>query len=263
VSSAFGGASALGACPGIGADHTTAVRKEDRGTWLLSLRRESEQQEDALSSIFDQRWGEIEDTHRAFVERFLSMLPPGGRVLDAACGTGKYFGVVLDSGLSLVGVDHSAGHLARARAKFPQVPTEKRDLQELPYEDRFDGVMCVDAMEMVPPEDWPIVLERFRRALRPGGLLYLTVERVPEGQVRELNEEARRLSLPVVEGEVMWKEDGDDLYHHYPAMEQVRTWLADVGFAIQEDAEGPWHEEGYAYHHMLARLVARLTSHGG
>jgi ubiquinone/menaquinone biosynthesis C-methylase UbiE len=29
--------------------------------------------------------------HHSFVERFLSRLPPDGRVLDAACGTGTYF----------------------------------------------------------------------------------------------------------------------------------------------------------------------------
>jgi hypothetical protein len=39
-------------------------------------------------------------------------------------------------------------------------------------------------------------------------------------------------------------------------MEQVRSWLAAAGFTIQEDAEGPWHEEGYAYHHVLARVKA-------
>jgi SAM-dependent methyltransferase len=227
----------------------------DRAAWLRNLRRVNEQQEDALSSVFDEQWGVIGDTHRAFVERFLSMLPPDGRVLDAACGTGKYFGVVLESGRSLVGVDHSGGHLAVARSKFPQVPTERHDLQDLPYRDEFDGVMCVDAMEFVPPEDWPDVLARFRRALRPGGWLYLTVELAREARVREANEEARRSGLPVVEGEVMWHEP-DAYYHHYPSVERVRAWLADVGFSIEGDAEGPWHEEGYAYHHVLARLKA-------
>jgi hypothetical protein len=34
------------------------------------------------------------------------------------------------------------------------------------------------------------------------------------------------------------------------------AWVADAGFAIEEEAEGPWHEEGYAYHHVLARAAA-------
>lgn len=213
----------------------------------------NEQEEDALAPVFDEQWGQIEDTHRAFVERFLSMLPTDGRVLDAACGPGKYFQMVLASGRSLLGVDHSGAYLASARAKFPDVPTAKHDLQDLPYRDEFEGVMCVDAMEMIPPEDWPVVLDRFRRALRPAGWLYLTVERLHEEEVRALNEDARRSGLPVVDGEVLWDGYG---YHHYPTMERVRAWLAEAGFAIEEEAEGPWHEEGYAYHHVLARVEA-------
>lgn len=60
----------------------------DRATWIRELRRLDEEQEDALADFDVARWGEIEDTHRAFVERFLSMLPPRAGVLDAACGSG-------------------------------------------------------------------------------------------------------------------------------------------------------------------------------
>jgi SAM-dependent methyltransferase len=150
-----------------------------RRDWLRDLRRVNERQEDALAGDFDAHWGEIEPMHHDLVGRFLSRLPPDGRVLDAACGTGKYFPMVLASARGLLGVDHAGALLANAAVKFPQVPTAKHDLQELPYRDEFDGVMCVDAMEFVPPEDWPPVLESFRRALRPRGWLYLTVELAP------------------------------------------------------------------------------------
>jgi hypothetical protein len=76
--------------------------------------------------------------------------------------------------------------------------------------------------------------------------VYLTVERAPGDRVRTGNQAARWVGLPVVNGEVLWGE-ADGYYHYYPAMPQVRTWLAAAGFAIQEEAEGPWHEEGYAY----------------
>lgn len=222
----------------------------DRAAWILNLRRLNEREEDALAPVFDERWGEIEPTHRAFVERFLSMVPPNGSVLDAACGTGKYFAMVLVSGRSVLGVDHAGAYLAVAEAKFPQVPTEKHDLQDLPHREEFDGVMCIDAMEMIPPEDWPIVLRSFHRALRPGGWLYLTVELHPEDEVRALSDEARLRGFPVVEGEVLWEESG---YHYYPTMEQVRGWFDDAGFVIEDEAEGPWHGKRYAYHHVLSR----------
>jgi hypothetical protein len=107
-------------------------------------------------------------------------------------------------------------------------------------------------MEFVPPEDWPVVLERFRRALRPGGRLYLTVEIVGAEEVRASTQAARAEGLPVVEAEAIWH-DPDPYYHHYPELERVRAWLAEAGFRIDDEIEGPW-TEGYAYHHVLAHL---------
>jgi hypothetical protein len=113
--------------------------------------------------------------------------------------------------------------------------------------------MCVDAMEFVPPEDWPVVLDRFHRALRPDGWLYLTVELVPEAAVRAGHEAARALGLPVIEdGEAIWEEP-DWYYHFYPSMDRVRAWLGDIGFTIVDELEGPWVDGEYAYHHVLAR----------
>ena len=165
------------------------------------------------------------------------MLPLRATVLDAACGTGTYFPLVLASGRSVFGVDHSGACLATSAAKFADVPTAKCDLQDLPYVEEFDGVMCVDAMEFVPPEDWPAIMGRFRRALRRRGVLYLTIELAPADQVLALNEQARRSGVPVVDGEVFWDEP-DGYYHHHPTMQRVRTWITDAGFAIQEEEEG-------------------------
>jgi cyclopropane fatty-acyl-phospholipid synthase-like methyltransferase len=102
-----------------------------------------------------------------------------------------------------LGWTHAGAYLANAAAKSPGVPTDKHDLQELRYEGEFDGVLCVDAMEFVPPEDWPVVLGRFRRALRSGGWLYLTF-----GLARRSGACGHRggseVGLPVVDGEVVW-----------------------------------------------------------
>ncbi|HEU4356495.1 MAG TPA: methyltransferase domain-containing protein [Actinomycetota bacterium] len=245
---------------------TPAVPEADRQAWVARLRRVNEAQEDAIDADFDAAWGLIEDDHRDFLDRFLGKLPPEGGVLDAACGTGKYFPVVLASGRSLLGVDHSDAHLASARAKFPDVPIEEQDLQDLAYRHEFAGVMCVDAMEMIPPEDWPVILDRFRRALLPGGVLYLTVELHRGEWVRRLNEETRRSGIPVVDGEVVshpedWVRAANEehapgphsFYHYFPRLEQVRAWLVETGFAIEAEAEGPWHNGNYAYQHVLAR----------
>ena len=86
----------------------------DRATWIRDLRRRNAEQEAGLVDDFDRYWGEIEDTHRSFVERFLARLPTGGRVLDAACGTGKYVRMVLDGGRTPLCVDHTQAYLDKA-----------------------------------------------------------------------------------------------------------------------------------------------------
>jgi hypothetical protein len=110
-----------------------------------------------------------------------------------------------------------------------------------------------------PTEDGPPVLERFRRALRSGGWLYLTVELAPGDRARAGHQAARRAGLPGG-GRRGHLGEPEGYYHHYPAMQQVRAWLTAAGFAIQEEAEGPWHQEGYAYHHVLARVEAHHRS---
>src|SRR5919204_2019233 len=173
----------------------------DRAAWLEERRRVTEERHDTLhAATYDDQFGEIRPTHRRFVAELLRRCPPGGRVLDAACGTGKYFGMVLDAGRSPLGTDQSAGMLAVARAKFPQVPTERVGLQELDFAAEFDAAMCVDAMENVFPEDWPPVLANLRRALRPGGQLYLTVELVDAEELERVFAEAAADGLPAARG---------------------------------------------------------------
>lgn len=224
-----------------------------REAWLAGLRRANAEQEATLADEYDERWDSIDGDHRAFVERFLARLPPDALVLDAACGTGKYVRMVLETGRTPVCVDHTEAYLEKVLEKAPGVRTAVHDLEELPFEREFDGVMCVDAMEFVPPEGWPVVLERFHRALRPEGWLYITVELVPDAEVRAGHEAAVRAGLPLVdEGEAIWDEP-DWYYHFYPEVDRVRAWLRDAAFEIVDDDEGSWVDDAYAYHHLISR----------
>ncbi len=219
----------------------------DRPTWLKEQRRRAEERMDTLfAPIYDQNWGGyINESHRMVLDRFLNLCPPGGTILDAACGTGKYWPIVLASGRTVHGTDQSRQMLLRAQAKFPDMPAEKLGLQEMRFVEVFDGIICMDAMEVVPPEDWPLVMENFHRALKPEGYLYFTVELIDAGELQDALRAARDRGLPVVEGE--WAPE--DRYHYYPKIEQVRTWAQAAGFAILEEAVGD------DYHHFLARKV--------
>jgi SAM-dependent methyltransferase len=188
-------------------------------------------------------------SHAAFVARLLAACPDRGVVLDAPCGTGKYFEQVVRSGRQVVGVDQSAGMLAQARARGLAASLEQLGLQELSFVGAFDGVMTIDAMENIPPEDWPSVLRNLRRAVRPGGPIYLTVEESDDVEVDEAFAELTARRLPAVRGEVI---EGDVAgYHYYPGRDRVLRWLAEEGLEIV--AEGFDQEDGWGYRHLLLR----------
>ena len=216
----------------------------DRSTWLKERRKMAEYRYDAIfSRDYDEKYGRIDPTHRQFVKKLLSLSPAGCTVLDAACGTGKYWSMIRDSGRSVVGTDQSSEMLKLAAKKHPGVPTAKIGLQEMTYTDEFFAIMCVDAMENVPPEDWALVLGNFARALKSGGYLYFTVEVAEESEMQEAYRRAREMGLPVVRGE--YAHHGG--YHYYPRPEQVERWVAQSGLEIVEKSVG----DGYL--HYLVR----------
>jgi cyclopropane fatty-acyl-phospholipid synthase-like methyltransferase len=176
--------------------------------------------------------------------------------------------MLLEAGHSVVGIDLSAEMLARARERFPSIQYERKGLQEMDFQNEFDGVICIDALEHVFPEDWPVIVRGFREALKPGGVLYFTLEvSATDSLLEEVYEQAKSQGLPIVFGEVAAEVDEafdkvmtmgygdvpselDDkaVYHYYPSVEQVRKWLDQEKFVIEaEDMGIIW------YRHFLVR----------
>lgn len=207
----------------------------DRSTWLKEKRRVAEERYDTLhASSYDQNWGHINLSHRSFLQRFLALCPPACTILDAACGTGKYWPLILDSGRSVVGIDQAQQMLLQANAKFPHIRTEKVGLQEINVIEAFEGIICMDAMEFIAPEDWLTVLNNFYQALKRDGHLYFTVELIEASERDNAYREGQKQGLPVVEGEYAHQ----GFYHYYPTLEQVRIWLSQKTFSMIEEGEG-------------------------
>jgi SAM-dependent methyltransferase len=68
----------------------------------------------------------------------------GTTLLDVACGTGKSFVPFLRRGFDVMGCDVSAGMLAEAARKAPEVRLVQADMRELPSLGSFDLVTCFD-----------------------------------------------------------------------------------------------------------------------
>ncbi len=220
----------------------------ERDAWLRERRAAVEAAYDAESADYDQNPYPVE-MQRAFVARLLATCPADGLVLDAPCGTGQYFPLVAAGGCRVVGIDQSAGMLEQAGARGIAVELRQTGLQELAFDGGFDAVMTVDAMENVFPEHWPGVLANLRRALRPGGHLYLTIEEIDDAEIDAAFADLMSRGLPAVRGEVI---EGDVAgYHFYPGREQVARWLEAEGLDVVEQDTEP--QDDWAYWHLLLR----------
>ncbi len=224
----------------------------NRSDWLIEKRREAEERYDTLwAPFYGEKWGVYSNaTHQLFIQLFLSLLPPHSALLDAACGAGRYMSMLLEKGHALVGIDQSQGMLSRAKVEFPAVHLEQVGLQEMAYDEVFEGAICMDAMEHVFPEDWTRILSNFHRALKPQGWLYFTVEIADEREIEAAFIRGQQLGLPVVYGE--WA-DGD-VYHFYPPMQQVRERIQQAGFDLMEEGEGD------GYHHFVIRKASKTNA---
>jgi SAM-dependent methyltransferase len=218
-----------------------------RRAWLVERRVAVMATYDEEAATYDDVGSYPAPLQSVFVGRLLETCPPGGLVLDAPCGTGRYFAQVVESGRRVVGIDQSAGMLAQARARGLAESLSQVGLQELAFEHLFDAAMTIDAMENVPPEDWPLVLANVHRALRPGGHLFLTVEEIDESEIGAAFDASRRAGLPTLLGEVV---EGDTAgYHFYPGRDRALAWLATAGFAIVDEATD--QQDGWGYRHLL------------
>ena len=156
--------------------------------------------------------------------------------------------------------------LARAKEHFPAVEYKKIALQEINFRDMFDGIICMDAMEHICPEDYPQILLSFQKALKPGGILYFTADREeePDFDLQMYFEQGKSLGLPIVFGEVaddeafaqamaMTETEVPDeltdraVYHYYPPLDKVREWIELAGLKIEEEGAGS------GFHHFLVK----------
>jgi ubiquinone/menaquinone biosynthesis C-methylase UbiE len=220
----------------------------DREAWVAERRAAVVATYDAEAPTYDANEYPT-DAQFAWVTRLVDLTPPDGILLDAPCGTGRYFSTVVGAGRRVIGADQSAGMLEQARGRGLADSLELVSLQDLSFDHEFDAVLTVDGMENVPPEDWPGVLSNMRRAVRPGAPLYMTVEEIDDAEVE------RALGLlwgrgePAVRGEVL---EGDVAgYHYYPGRDRVVGWLRSAGLAIEDEAVTP--EDGWSYRHFLLR----------
>ncbi|MDE2147881.1 MAG: class I SAM-dependent methyltransferase [Burkholderiales bacterium] len=99
-----------------------------------------------------------------WVQRFAAQLPPGARVLDVACGSGRHLRWLAGQGYAVTGVDRDATALAPLATL---AETLVADLEGEPWPlpgRRFDGIVVTNYL-------WRPLWPALRAALADGGML--------------------------------------------------------------------------------------------
>ncbi len=111
------------------------------------------------------------------VKAFTSLLPAGGRVLDAGSGTGIPIARhLVQAGFEVVGIDFSKTMVSTARENVPDATFQHMNMTaiDLPPES-FDGVISTYAIIHVPRETHAGIFRSFHSILKPRGVMLVSV----------------------------------------------------------------------------------------
>jgi SAM-dependent methyltransferase len=176
---------------------------------------------------------------RAWLDRFLALLPAGGRVLDLGCGPGVPIARYLAAaGCAVMAVDAAPRMIELCRANVPAAECLVADMRGLTLGRCFDGILAWDSFFHLTQDDQRAMFPVFRRHAAPGAALLFT-------------------SGPA-QGEAIGQFGGERLYHASLDPDAYRALLAANGFAVvaqrSEDAECGGHTV------WLARLEAEAAA---
>lgn len=154
---------------------------------------------------------------KAWLDRFLALLPAGGSILDIGCGSAEPIGrYCIEAGYELTGVDSSPAMIDMCRSRFPDRSWQVVDMRTLALGRRFDGILAWDSYFHLRQADQRDMFPIFRQHAAPGAALMLT-------------------SGPR-QGEAIGVYRGEPLYHASLDPTEYRLLLEQQGFAIVSHA---------------------------
>lgn len=164
----------------------------------------------ALANKFD---GMAERTR--YVEEALALVGPAPRVLEIGCGSGRDAVAIMRHTDDYLGLDISAPLIELARAKAPKGNFVVADIETYEFPPGLDAVFAFASLIHTPREEMRAILARVLTALKPGGVLCLSMKHA------DAYREITRVS-----------EFGTRTYYHY-SQADLRALAA--GFTVIKD----------------------------
>src|SRR3954447_20899945 len=128
---------------------------------------------DANAEHFAQRTlaNDMSDVYRPFLE----LLPAGGHILDAGCGPGRDAKAFCERGFHVTAFDASPAMVALC-TRHASIPALQLRFHDVNFEAEFDGVWACASLLHVPRAELPETIRRLARALKAGGIFYMSFQ---------------------------------------------------------------------------------------
>jgi len=139
----------------------------DRRDWIKEQQREAEEQYDTIwAPFYGEKWGLYANaTHQQFVQKLLSLLPQPA-LSRRSLRRGPVYGMLLEKGHMVVGIDQSQGCSLRPRPRSRPSTRRRWGCRRWPIRRFFEGRSAWTRWSMFVPRTGAIV-HNFQRALSP------------------------------------------------------------------------------------------------
>jgi SAM-dependent methyltransferase len=128
---------------------------------------------DTHADEFIARTADVDMSH--VYEPFLALVPQGGHILDAGCGSGRDSAEFVRRGYHVTAFDGSA-QLARRAAQRTGFPVLHLTFDQVAWRQAFDGVWACGSLLHLPLPEVQDALLALANALRPGGVLFCSLK---------------------------------------------------------------------------------------
>lgn len=152
------------------------------------------------------------DMHQLY-RRFTALMPLGGRLLDAGCGSGRDALAFKRLGYAVEAFDASP-ELAALASKHSDVDVKVMSFLDLDAANQYDGIWACASLLHLPEEDQPAALSRLINALKPNGVLYVSYKL---GEAQRTDSLGRHFTDATAPRLNLWLEG-------LPASKPLETW---------------------------------------
>jgi ubiquinone/menaquinone biosynthesis C-methylase UbiE len=141
-------------------------------TFVEDLKNQTREAYNWLAEDYAREWASKAD--QVIIERFVTLVPECGRVLDVGCGPAHYAKAFSEYGFATIGIDLSAGMLAQAQMAWRRACLAQMDMSAMGFQSNsFDALWACSSFTHVPESSVTKTLAEFNRLLKSGGILFI------------------------------------------------------------------------------------------